>query len=39
MRGVEVVEQQAKSIINKVAGMPFSWSINPYRGFTVYWRA
>ncbi|MGA7569916.1 MAG: radical SAM protein [Candidatus Aquilonibacter sp.] len=32
MRGVEVVEQQAKSIINKVAGMPFSWSINPYRG-------
>lgn len=32
MRGVEVVEQQAKSIINAVAGMPFKWSINPYRG-------
>ncbi|MDE2480643.1 MAG: radical SAM protein [bacterium] len=32
MRGVEVVEQRAKSIINAVPGMPFSWSINPYRG-------
>jgi len=32
MRGVEVVEQQAKSIINAVPGMPFKWSINPYRG-------
>jgi DNA repair photolyase len=32
MRGVEVVEQHAKSVINAVAGMPFSWSINPYRG-------
>lgn len=32
MRGVEVVEQQAKSVINAVAGMPFKWSINPYRG-------
>ncbi len=32
MRGVEVIEQHAKSIINAVAGMPFSWSINPYRG-------
>ena len=32
MRGVEVVEQHAKSIINAVAGMPFRWSINPYRG-------
>lgn len=32
MRGVEVVEQHAKSIINAVAGMPFKWSINPYRG-------
>jgi DNA repair photolyase len=32
MRGVEIVEQHAKSIINAVAGMPFKWSINPYRG-------
>lgn len=32
MRGVEVIEQQAKSVINTVPGMPFSWSINPYRG-------
>lgn len=32
MRGVEVVEQQAKSVINAVPGMPFKWSINPYRG-------
>jgi DNA repair photolyase len=32
MRGVEVVEQRAKSIINAVVGMPFKWSINPYRG-------
>jgi DNA repair photolyase len=32
MRGVEVVEQHAKSIINTVVGMPFKWSINPYRG-------
>lgn len=32
MRGVEVVEQHAKSIINAVTGMPFKWSINPYRG-------
>jgi DNA repair photolyase len=32
MRGVEIVEQQAKSVINAVAGMPFKWSINPYRG-------
>jgi DNA repair photolyase len=32
MRGVEVVEQRCKSIINAVEGMPFKWSINPYRG-------
>jgi DNA repair photolyase len=32
MRGVEIVEQHAKSIINAVVGMPFKWSINPYRG-------
>jgi DNA repair photolyase len=32
MRGVEVIEQYAKSIVNAVPGMPFKWSINPYRG-------
>jgi DNA repair photolyase len=32
MRGVEVVEQHAKSMINAVPGMPFKWSVNPYRG-------
>jgi len=32
MRGVEVVESPAKSVLNRVRGMPFHWSINPYRG-------
>lgn len=32
MRGVEVIEQSARSVINAVRGMPFRWSINPYRG-------
>jgi len=32
MRGVEVVEQTARSVINPVKGMPFKWSVNPYRG-------
>jgi DNA repair photolyase len=32
MRGVEVVEAPAKSVLNRVAGMPFAWSVNPYRG-------
>ncbi len=32
MRGVEVIESPAKSILNRVTGMPFGWSINPYRG-------
>ena len=32
MRGVEVVEQAARSVINPVKGMPFKWSLNPYRG-------
>jgi DNA repair photolyase len=32
MRGVEIVEQHSKSVINPVAGMPFKWSANPYRG-------
>ena len=27
-----VREVKAKSVINRVQGMPFSWSINPYRG-------
>lgn len=32
MRGVETIETPAKSVLNAVRGMPFSWSINPYRG-------
>jgi DNA repair photolyase len=32
VRGVEVIEAPAKSILNRVEGMPFPWSINPYRG-------
>lgn len=32
MQGVEVVEQAARSVVNPVKGMPFRWSINPYRG-------
>lgn len=32
MRGVEVIEAPAKSVLNRVTGMPFEWSINPYRG-------
>jgi len=32
MRGVEVIESPAKSVLNAVKGMPFKWSINPYRG-------
>jgi DNA repair photolyase len=33
-RGIEFIEVEAKSIINKVPGnfMPFNWTINPYRG-------
>ena len=30
--GIECVEIAAKSVLNRVAGMPFDWSINPYRG-------
>jgi DNA repair photolyase len=30
--GITCVEIEAKSILNRVAGMPFAWSINPYRG-------
>jgi DNA repair photolyase len=33
-RGIEFIEVEAKSIINHVPGnyLPFSWTINPYRG-------
>jgi DNA repair photolyase len=35
-RGIEFIEVEAKSIINRVpgVGVPFDWSINPYRGCT-----
>jgi DNA repair photolyase len=35
-RGIEFIEVEAKSIINPVSGngVPFDWSINPYRGCT-----
>ncbi len=29
---VEWVEVKVKSVLNRVQGMPFNWSINPYRG-------
>ncbi len=29
---VEWVEVNVKSVLNRVQGMPFTWSINPYRG-------
>jgi DNA repair photolyase len=29
---VRIVEIAAKSVLNRVAGMPFAWSINPYQG-------
>lgn len=29
---IECVEIEAKSLLNRVRGMPFAWSINPYRG-------
>lgn len=28
----EFVEMESKSVVNRVRGMPFRWSINPYRG-------
>lgn len=32
-RGIEFIEVEAKTIINRVPrGMPFTWTINPYRG-------
>jgi DNA repair photolyase len=30
--GMTFLEVQAKSALNKVSGMPFEWSVNPYRG-------
>src|SRR5947209_9116914 len=33
-RGIEFIEVEAKSVINRVPGkfLPFNWTINPYRG-------
>ena len=33
-RGIECIEVEAKSVINRVTGsyLPFDWTINPYRG-------
>jgi len=33
-RGIEFIEAEAKTVINKVPGnfLPFKWTINPYRG-------
>src|SRR6266705_806956 len=34
-RGITCIEVEARSVINKVSGgMPFDWTINPYRGCT-----
>lgn len=32
MAAIEFVEQPCKSVLNRVQGMPFRWSINPYSG-------
>jgi DNA repair photolyase len=34
LRGIEFIEVEAKTVINHVPGnrLPFSWTINPYRG-------
>ena len=29
---IDCLEIEAKSVLNRVRGMPFGWSINPYRG-------
>lgn len=34
MRGVEFVEVRCKAALNRVQGMPFRWSVNPYVGCT-----
>jgi DNA repair photolyase len=31
-RDVEVAEVACKTVLNRVTGMPFGWSINPYQG-------
>src|SRR5438309_282780 len=34
-RGITCIEVEARSVINRVSGgMPFDWTINPYRGCT-----
>ena len=35
-RGIECIEVEARSVINRVpgGGLPFDWTINPYRGCT-----
>ncbi|MDE2573025.1 MAG: radical SAM protein [bacterium] len=32
MGAPEIVEIRVKSVLNRVTGMPFRWSVNPYRG-------
>lgn len=32
MASPQYVEIRAKSVLNRVEGMPFQWSVNPYRG-------
>jgi DNA repair photolyase len=32
MRQIEYIEQPCGSALNRVEGMPFRWSLNPYRG-------
>src|SRR3954471_23879951 len=34
MSRVECVEVECKSALNRVQGMPFKWSVNPYSGCT-----
>jgi DNA repair photolyase len=32
MSRISYVDQDCKSVLNRVQGMPFKWSINPYTG-------
>jgi DNA repair photolyase len=32
MRRPQYIEIRCKSALNRVQGMPFTWSLNPYRG-------
>lgn len=32
MANVQYIETQCKTALNRVYGMPFDWSLNPYRG-------